>query len=81
MAYYVYLLKSKSKGASYVGHTQNLDIRLAEHNSGKSKSTRYSRPWELVYSEEVQTRSEAVKREQYFKSQIGRLELKSRGLL
>ncbi len=81
MPFYVYILKSETKGTSYVGHTSNLEKRLEEHNNGKSLSTRNKRPWKLVYEEECQTRSEAVSRERYFKSVEGRMELKLRGIL
>jgi len=81
MLYFTYILKSESTDSSYAGHTSNLEKRLAEHNQGKSLSTRYSRPWTLVYKEEYRTRSEAASRERYFKSVQGRLELKAKGVL
>jgi putative endonuclease len=81
MAYFTYILKSESTNSSYVGHTSNLEKRLAEHNEGKGLSTRCSRPWRLVYKEEYMTRSEAASRERYFKSVEGRLELKAKGIL
>ena len=59
----------------YVGSTVDVERRLAEHNSGKTKSTRAGAPWELVYSESFGTRSEAVRREMYFKTGRGREEL------
>jgi putative endonuclease len=64
-----------------VGHTSDLDKRLLEHNNGKSISTRSRRPWVVVYKEEYETRLEAMKRESYFKSVKGRLELKLQGIL
>jgi putative endonuclease len=80
MSFSVYILKNKA-GFSYVGHTSDLDKRLFEHNSGKSLSTKNRRPWQLVYKEEYQTRSEAASRERHFKSVAGRMELKARGIL
>jgi len=38
--YYVYVLKSEVDGRLYKGLTENLEIRLKQHNSGKSKSTK-----------------------------------------
>ncbi len=81
MPYYVYILKSKSKGTSYIGSTQDLENRLSEHNSGESKYTRGKGPWELMYHEQYSSRSDVVRRERFFKSVEGRMELKSRGLL
>ncbi len=81
MPYFVYVLKSGITGSSYVGSTSNLDKRLTEHNSGKSIYTRGKGPWTLSYYEEFSTRSEAIRREKYFKSVEGRLKLKEKGIL
>ncbi len=81
MPFYVYILKSEKSGKSCIGHTSDLVKRLVEHNNGKSISTRFGRPWELIYEEEFQTRSEATMRERYFKSVSGRMELKNKGVL
>ncbi len=79
--YFVYVLKSLSSNRSYVGHSKDLTNRVEEHNNGKSKSTRSHRPWHLIYSEQFNTRSEAVRREIYFKSISGRKELKAKKIL
>jgi putative endonuclease len=81
MPYFLYVLRSEATGSSYVGHTSNLEKRLAEHNNGKSLSTRGKRPWRLVHTEEYTTRSQAASRERYFKSIKGRIELKAQGIL
>gem|GEM_PF-1562811 len=49
--WYVYVLRSQKNGKIYVGMSQDIDRRLAEHNSGKSKFTSGHLPWKLVYSE------------------------------
>ncbi len=54
---------------------------MTEHNCGKNKATRGKGPWKLVHHEEFVSRSDAIKREKYFKTQIGRLELQSMGIL
>ena len=61
--YYTYILKSKIKYRYYIGHCAVLEERLKLHNNGNSKSTKAYIPWELVYSEEYETKSEAMKRE------------------
>ncbi len=81
MGFYVYVLKSESSVRTYVGHSKDIKNRVAEHNSGKSKATRGKDPWKLVYSEEFETRAEAMKREKHFKTQIGRLWLKEQAYL
>jgi putative endonuclease len=67
--YYLYILKSKTSDKYYIGHTENIERRLFYHNSGYSKSTKYGVPWELVYLENYNNRSEAVQRENQLKSQ------------
>ena len=50
----------------YVGQTNNLEKRLKEHASRSARSSKYVRSFssfELVYTEEFLTRSEAMKRE------------------
>ena len=68
MACYVYVLAAKNKGGrcvTYVGWTQDLERRLAEHNGlGKrgAKSTR-GRVWMLLYAEKHRTKRKAMARE------------------
>ncbi|HSD62199.1 MAG TPA: GIY-YIG nuclease family protein, partial [Ignavibacteriaceae bacterium] len=59
----VYILKSPLKNRYYVGHTSNLERRITEHNSGHTKSTRFGLPWEIIWTEEFDNRSEAMLRE------------------
>jgi putative endonuclease len=75
--YWVYLLYSSSFEQTYVGHTNNLENRLSRHNQGLGLSTRRYCPWEMIYFEEFPTRSSAMKREKYFKSGLGREEVKA----
>jgi len=66
--YYLYVLKNK-KGSYYIGTTNNIERRIQEHNNGKSKATKNRGPWNIVYTEKFRTRSQAMKREYYIKSQ------------
>ena len=71
--YFTYILRSETTGVFYKGHTQDLSVRLLEHNNGKGGSfTKKHVPWVLLYSEQYQTRAEAMKRERYLKSGKGR---------
>jgi putative endonuclease len=79
--YYAYILKSLKDGRYYYGSTQSLKKRLKYHNSGKVKATRRKQPFILHYFEEFISRSEAVKRELYFKSINGYLWLKSNRII
>jgi len=68
----VYAIKSLVKNYIYVGMTQNLDERIKRHNSGCEVTTKPYSPFQLIYTEEFQTRIEARKKEKYFKSAAGR---------
>jgi putative endonuclease len=58
-------------GSFYLGQTDDLERRVAEHNdpgAALSKYTRKHGPWRLVWSEEHPDRSLAVRRERFTKS-------------
>ena len=75
--YYVYALRSVEHNRIYVGFTKNLEIRIKEHNSGKTKSTKFFRPWVLLYSEKSNSRLAARGREKQLKSGFGKEFLKA----
>jgi len=70
--YYVYVLYSAKYDKIYIGQTNNVEDRVEEHNSGKSRYTKRYIPWELVHYKKFATRSEAMKREKELKSHKGR---------
>ncbi|WP_297090952.1 GIY-YIG nuclease family protein [uncultured Draconibacterium sp.] len=61
--YYCYILHSLKLQKYYIGSTGNLEERLQRHNNSKRGFTSTGKPWLLVYSEEFEDRSAAVKRE------------------
>ena len=64
---YAYILRC-ADGTLYSGWTNNLEKRLAAHNSGKgAKYTKTRLPVELVYFEEFESKNEAMSREAHFK--------------
>jgi putative endonuclease len=73
--FYVYVLRSGKTGRRYIGSCEDLDDRIGRHNRGESKATKHGVPWTLIHSEQFETRSEALCREQYFKTGRGRDEL------
>ena len=75
--YYVYAIVSFVDGRIYVGISNNVEIRLKYHNSGKVFSTKGYRPWKLFYKEFVGSRFKAREREKYLKSGCGKEFLKS----
>jgi putative endonuclease len=78
MFYYIYVLKSAIDGRLYVGFTNNLRRRVAEHNDGQVHSTAARRPLELVYYEACRSQADASKREKYLKSAWGKRYIKNR---
>ncbi len=72
----VYAIKSVKNNSIYVGMTQNLERRLAEHNAGKTQSTKPYIPYVLIFTEQCPNRTQARNRELYWKSGIGKEQLK-----
>ena len=63
--WHVYIVRC-SDDTLYTGIAKDVEKRIAEHNSGNLPGAKYTRsrgPVELVYQEQVSTRSEAVRRE------------------
>ena len=79
LAYHVYMLRC-SDGSHYVGHTNDLEQRLAAHERGAIESYTLSRrPVELVLSDRFSTRQEAFHRERQIKGDWdGLVELSNR---
>jgi putative endonuclease len=69
MSYKTYILKSLSAGRFYIGSTGDLEKRINLHNSKRANWTKRYQPWVLIYFEEFDTRSEAVRRERFLKSE------------
>ena len=63
MMFFMYIIYSEKRDKYYIGYTANLEIRVEKHNIGATRSTRSGIPWVLVYSEEFDNKSDAIKRE------------------
>jgi putative endonuclease len=48
----LYILQSLKNLRYYIGSTIDIERRLVEHNSGKSKYTSATRPYKLVFKQE-----------------------------
>ncbi len=71
--YYVYIIYSNTVNKKYIGQTDDFERRLNEHNNGLLGTfTKNKGPWKLVHLEEFETRSQAMIREKYLKSGVGR---------
>ncbi|OGD69810.1 excinuclease ABC subunit C [Candidatus Collierbacteria bacterium RIFCSPLOWO2_01_FULL_50_23] len=76
--YYTYVLKSQFDNEIYIGWTDNLRHRIAQHNCGQVEATKNRRPLKLIYYEACSTREKAILREKQLKSGYGRAYLKRR---
>ena len=72
MAYTVYIMESERTGRYYVGSTADVEERLTRHNQGRSKYTKSGIPWKVVYTEQCETRAQAVRREKQIKGRKSR---------
>ena len=62
MFYYTYMLKSISSGVkkTYVGYTNNLELRLAKHNDNKGAKSTKGYKWVLIYNKKFKTKNQAM---------------------
>ncbi|MBW1657831.1 GIY-YIG nuclease family protein [Flavobacterium quisquiliarum] len=58
--FFVYILYSTTKEKFYIGQTNDIEDRLRRHNSGQSLSTKNGIPWKIIYTIQLDSRSEAV---------------------
>ena len=75
-SYFVYILASKTNGTLYIGVTSNIQRRLEEHINGLAESftSKYGLK-RLVYLEEYQNPTDAIKREKQLKNWKRKLNL------
>ena len=67
MAFWTYILRC-SDDSYYTGSTDDLDLRIAQHQNGVFKGYTYKRrPIMLVWSQEMPTRIEALEAEKRIK--------------
>jgi putative endonuclease len=74
----VYVLFSEKFNKHYVGFTSDIVARLESHNrlATKGYTVKY-RPWKLLHAEAFQTKVDALKREKWLKTGMGRAFIKS----
>jgi putative endonuclease len=79
--FFVYILYSKTADKYYIGHTNNIQRRLLEHNdilANRSKFCGKNGPWQLVYYEsDFPARGDAASRERQIKTWKSRKKIES----
>ena len=76
--WFVYVLRSRRDKDLYIGSTNDIQRRLAEHNSGMVESTKPRLPFDLEAYVAVRDKARAVELEQYFKTGSGKAVLLKR---
>lgn len=72
MTFYVYIIYSTKLDKYYVGYTENIEIRINQHNQGISTFTAKASDWIIKWKEEQPSRAAAMKREKHIKKQKSR---------
>jgi putative endonuclease len=70
MWHFVYILKNQ-QGIQYIGHTQDLNARLREHNEGRVDATKQRRPWHFAWFCAYQEKKAAIAFEKHVKTGSG----------
>ena len=65
--YYVYIIYSAKLDRYYIGYTEDVDVRLVQHNSGLSSFTSRASDWRVMYQEVFTSREDAHRCELYIK--------------
>jgi putative endonuclease len=78
MFWYTYVLYSKNLDKFYIGCTNDLERRLAEHRRNKTYTTKRMKDWLLVYCEACLSKKDAQDRERQLKTGFGRGYLRKR---
>lgn len=76
LQYCVYVLFSLKDNNFYIGYTTNLHERLTSHISGNSKATEPRCPFTLLLCEYYLSKHDAIRREKYFKTTVGKKTLR-----
>ena len=67
MSYYVYIIRCKD-GSYYTGHAKDVQKRFEMHKKGRgARYTRMHEPEKLVYTEQFESRGEAMRKERKIK--------------
>ncbi len=67
--FYVYIIQSLKDSSYYIGYSANPISRLEKHNKSRTGYTSRKKPWELVYTEGFEDKSDALKKERFIKAQ------------
>jgi putative endonuclease len=69
-SYRVYVLQNPA-GMFYIGFTENVALRILQHNAGLTRSTRSKGPWKLAWQSDALALADARELELDLKRQKG----------
>ena len=77
--FYTYILESVHfADKTYIGFTNSIEERLKSHNHEKNKGyTARFKPWTVKFIFEFETKAEAMQKEKWLKSGVGRTWMKA----
>jgi putative endonuclease len=76
MKYTVYILYSFALDKFYIGYTgDEISIRLSKHNAYHKGFTGRQNDWMIKYTEEYESKAEAIKREKQIKGWKSRVKI------
>ena len=64
----MYIIHSEKIDRYYTGITEDVEWRLERHNLGWGRYTKRGMPWKIVYTENFDKQSDALKREKEIKN-------------
>jgi putative endonuclease len=76
--FYVYILQSVKSHKWYTGYSRDLRKRFAQHQNNQSLYTKGRGPFRLIYYEACLDKHDAIAREKYLKSGMGKRYLRNR---
>jgi putative endonuclease len=64
----MYIIYSQKLDKYYIGYTSDIKSRIIKHNRKSKAFSNLGRPWTLVYSEQYESKKEAMDREKQLKN-------------
>lgn len=68
LMYSVYIIYSQKLNKYYIGYSSDVEDRIKKHNSNSKGFTNLGKPWTLIYSEQYDSKMEAMAREKQLKN-------------
>ena len=76
--HFTYVLYSLKDHRFYIGISDDVFRRVDQHNRGENVSTKSRVPFQLIYYEAYLSKEDALRREKYFKTSVGKRTLKQK---